>query len=178
MSRKDVYPLPRVDDIFDTLGDTKYFSSLDLCSGYCQIELDPESRPKSAFVTHRRLHEFVRLSFGLCNGPSTFQRLMEVVLSGLVWDSCFVYIDDVLVCSRTFEEHLQHLRQVFTQLREANLKLKPKKCLFLRDEVSYLGHVVTREGIRPDPSKTERIKEYPAPQDVSAAAILGLGVLL
>ena len=155
VSRKDVYPLPQVDDIFDTLGDTKYFSSLDLCSGYWQIELDPESRPKSTFVTHRGLHEFVRLPFGLCNGPSTFQRLMEVVLSGLVWDSCFVYIDDVLVCSRTFEEHLQHLRQVFTRLREANLKLKPKKCLFLRDEVSYLGHVVTREGIHPDPSKTE-----------------------
>ena len=155
VSRKDIYPLPRVDDIFDTLGDTKYFSSLDLCSGYWQIELDPESRPKSAFVTHRGLHEFVRLPFGLCNGPSTFQRLMEVVLSGLVWDTCFVYIDDVLVCSRTFEAHLQHLRQVFTRLREANLKLKPKKCLFLRDEVSYLGHVVTREGIRPDPSKTE-----------------------
>ena len=167
VSRKDVYPLPRINDILDTLGETKYFSSLDLCSGYWQIELHPESRPKSAFVTHRGLHEFVRLPFGLCNGPSTFQRLMEVVLSGLVWDSCFVYIDDVLVCSRTFEEHLEHLRQVFARLREANLKLKLKKCLFLQDEVSYLGHVVTREGIRPDPSKTERIKEYPVPKDVS-----------
>lgn len=79
---------------------------------------------------------------------------MEVVLSGLVWDSCFVYMDDVLVCSRIFEEHLEHLRQVFTRLHEANLKLKPK-CLFLRDGVSYLSHAVTREGIRPDPSKTE-----------------------
>jgi hypothetical protein len=77
VSRKDVYPLPRIDDIFDTLGDTKYFSSLDLCSGYWQIELEPESRPKSAFVTHRGLHKFIRLPFGLCNGPSTFQRLME-----------------------------------------------------------------------------------------------------
>ena len=167
VSRKDVYPLPRIDDILDTLGETRYFSSLDLCSGYWQIELHPESRPKSVFVTHRGLHEFVRLPFGLCNGPSTFQRLMEVVLSGLVWSSCFVYIDDVLVCSRTFEEHLQHLSQVFERLRQANLKLKPKKCLFLREEVPYLGHVVTREGIHPDPSKTAKIREYPVPKDVS-----------
>ena len=143
-----MYPLPRIDDILDTLGETKYFSSLDLCSGYWQIELHPDSRPKSAFVTHRGLHEFVRLPFGLCNGPSTFQRLMEVVLSGLVWNNCYVYIDDVLVCSRTFEEHLG---LVFERMRSANLKLKPKKCLFLRDEVPYLGHVVTREGIHPDP---------------------------
>ena len=84
VSRKDVYPLPCIDDIFDTLGETKYFSSLDL---YWQIELHPDSRQKSAFVTHRGLHEFVRLPFGLCNGPSTFQRLMEVVLDGLVWNT-------------------------------------------------------------------------------------------
>ena len=139
MSRKDVYPLPRIDDILDTLGEMKYFSSLDLCSGYWQIELHPDSWPKSAFVTHRGLHEFVQLPFGLCNSPSTFQRLMEVVLSGLVWDSCFVYIDDVLECSRTFEEHLELLRQVFARLREANLKLKAKKCLFLWDEVPYIS---------------------------------------
>ena len=161
-----MYPLPCIDDILDTLGETKYFSSLDLGSGYWQIELHPESRPKSAFVTHHGLHELARLPFGLCNGPSTFQRLMEVVLSGLVWNSCFVYMDDALVCSRTSEEHLEHLRQVFERLREANLELKPRKCLFLQDEVAYLGHihVVTREGIRPDPSKTERIKEYPTPR--------------
>ena len=81
VTRKDVYPLPRIDDILDTLGTSQYFSSLDLCAGYWQIELEPESCPKSAFVTHRGLHEFVRLPFGLCNGPSTFQRLMEVVLN-------------------------------------------------------------------------------------------------
>ena len=130
VSRKDVYPLPRIDDILDTLGQTKFFSSLDLCSGYWQIEMHPDSRSKTAFVTQPGFHEFVRLPFGLCNGPSTFQRLMEVVLNGLVWDSCFVYIDDVLVCSRTFDAHLRHLEQVFQRLREANLKLKPQKCFF------------------------------------------------
>ena len=130
MSRKDVYPLSRVDDILDTLGQTKFFSSLDLCSGYWQIAMHPDSRPKTAFVTHRGLHEFVRLPFGLRNGPSTFQWLMEVVLNGCVWDSCFVYIDDVLVCSRTFDAHLRHLEQVFQRLRDANLKLKPEKYFF------------------------------------------------
>ena len=162
-TKKDGYPLPRIDDILDTLGETKYFSSLDLCSGYWQIELHPESQPKSAFITSRGLYEFVRLPFGLCNGPSTFQRLMEVVLSGLVWKSCFVYIDDVLVCLRSFEKHLSHL-EVFSRLRHANLRLKPRKCLFLREEVPYLGHV-TRDGIKPDPTKTDKVRHYPVPMD-------------
>ena len=93
MTCKDVYPLPIIDDILDTLGTSQYFSSLDLSAGYWQIELEPESRSKSAFVTHCGLHEFVRLPFGLYNGLSMFQRLMEIVLNGLVWSSCFVYID-------------------------------------------------------------------------------------
>ena len=167
VTRKDVYPLPRIDDILDTLGGTRYFSSLDLCSGYWQIELDPESRPKSAFVTHRGLHEFVRLPFGLCNGPSTFQRLMEIVLSGLAWKNCFVYIDDVLVCSQTFDDHLAHLQQVFDRLRSANLRLNAKKCVLLKDEVHYLGHVVSQAGIYPSSSNVTKVKDYPTPADVS-----------
>lgn len=167
ISKKDVYPLPRIDDILDTLGNTKYFSSLDLCSGYWQVKLTPESRSKSAFVTHCGLYEFVRLSFGLCNGPSTFQRLMESVLSGLVWNSCFVYIDDVLVCSKTFAEHVNRLSEVFARLRSANLKLKAKKCLFLHETVPYLGHVVSPEGIKPDLEKTDKVKRYPVPTDTS-----------
>ena len=102
ITKKDVYPLPRIDDILDTLGKTKYFSSLDLCSGYWQVELDKESRQKSAFATHQGLFEFVRMPFGLCNAPATFQRLMQVVLAGLDWDICFNYIDDILVASGTF----------------------------------------------------------------------------
>ena len=132
VTSKDVYPLPRIDDILDTLGTSQYFSSLDLCAGYWQIVLEPDARPKSAFMTHRGLHEFVRLPFGLCNGPSTFQRLMEVVLNGLVWSTCFVYIDDVLVCSKTFDEHLKHLNEIFARLCSANLKLKAKKCLYVQ----------------------------------------------
>lgn len=95
LTKKDVYPLPRIDDILDTLGKLKYFSSLDLASGYWQVELDEESRQKSAFITHCGLYEFIRMPFGLCNAPATFQRLMQTVLSGLEWDPCFSYIDDI-----------------------------------------------------------------------------------
>ena len=128
ITTKDVYPLPRVDDILDTLAECKYFSSLDLASGYWQVELDAESRPKSAFTTYRGLFEFIRMPFGLCNAPATFQRLMQSVLSGLEWNTCFVYLDDILVASRSFADHLQHLRDVFARLRSAGLRLKPRKC--------------------------------------------------
>ena len=165
ITRKDVYPLPRIEDILDTLSGTKYFTSLDLAAGYWQIALEENSRSKTAFATHCGLHEFVRMPFGLCNGPATFQRLMEVVLAGLVWKNCYVYLDDILICSRTFTEHLQHLREVFERLREANLHLKPEKCLFVRETVPYLGHVVTKQGISPDPAKTRTVREYPPPSD-------------
>ena len=167
ISKKDVYPLPRIDDILDTLGGMKFFSSVDLAAGYWQIGMDAESAAKSAFITHQGLHEFVWMPFGMCNAPATFQTLMEKVLSGLIWKTCFVYIDDVLVCSNTFAEHLNHLQQVFARLRCAGLRLRANKCLFLREEVPYLGHVVTRHGIHPDPTKTEKMRKYPVPLDVS-----------
>ncbi len=166
-TKKDVYPIPRIDDILDTLGTAKYFSVLDLASGYWQVELDKEARQKSAFITHRGLFEFVRMPFGLCNAPATFQRLMQVVLSGLEWDSCFVYLDDILIASTTSEEHLRHLGEVFMRLRRAGLRLKPKKCHLLREELSYLGHVVSASGIKPDPAKVDKVRSYPTPTDAT-----------
>ena len=121
-------------------------STLDLASGYWQIEMSEEACQKSAFVTHHGLHEFVHMPFELCNAPTTFQRLMEVVLDGMLWKNCFVYIDDVLVCSKTLDEHLTHLTEVFRRLRKANLRLKPKKCMFLHPKVQYLGHVTVESG--------------------------------
>ena len=167
VTRKDVYPIPRIDDILDTLGRVNYFTSLDLASGYWQVELEEGSRSKSAFTTHRGLYEFTRMSFGLCNAPATFQRLMQRVLAGLEWDSCFVYLDDILIASSTFEEHLRHLREVFERLRQAHLRLKPKKCLLLREEVPYLGHIVSSAGIKPDPGKIEQVRGYPIPTDAT-----------
>ena len=166
-TRKDVYPLPRVDDILIALGDAKYFTSLDLASGYWQIELDEDARKKSAFTTYNGLFEFVRMPFGLCNAPATFQRLMQMVLSGLEYRGVFIYLDDVLVASKTFEEHLSHLREVFSRLRSACLRLKPRKCDILRDRVPFLGHIVSAAGIEPDPAKTDKIKDYPAPTNVT-----------
>ena len=167
VTRKDVYPLPRVDDLLVALGGAKYFSSLDLASGYWQVELAEDARQKSAFTTHHGLFEFVRMPFGLCNAPATFQRVMQKVLAGLEWKTCFVYLDDVLVVSETFQDHLLHLREVFSRLRAANLRLKPKKCGLLRQQVSFLGHVVSTEGIRADPMKTEKIESYPRPSNVT-----------
>ena len=166
-TKKDVYPLPRIDDILDTLGDSNYFSSLDLASGYWQVELDAESRQKSAFTTYRGLFEFVRMPFGLCNAPATFQRLMQTVLAGLEWRTCFVYLDDILVVSRSFDEHLQHPSEVFGRLRQAGLRLKPRKCGLLRDEVPFLGHIISTKGVRPDPAKIDKVQSYPVPTDAT-----------
>ena len=113
VTEKDVYPLPCINDILDTLGQAKYFTTLDLASGYWQVELEPNSRAKTAFTTHCGLYKFNRMPFGVCNAPATFQRLMQVVLAGLEWDCCFVYIDDILVASKSFKEHLRHLQLVF-----------------------------------------------------------------
>jgi len=103
----------------------------------------------------------------LCDAPATFQRLMQKVLSGLEYKCCFIYLDDVLVASKTFEDHLAHLREVFSRLRSSNLRLKPRKCELIRDRVPFLGHVVSARGIEPDPAKTERIVNYPMPTDVT-----------
>ena len=167
LTKRDVYRLPRIDDILDTAGGAKYFSTLDLASGYWQVELDQSAREKSAFTTHRGLFEFTRMPFGLCNAPATFQRLMQVILTGLEGKSCFVYLDDILVVSSTFEDHLSHLAELFERLRRAGLRLKPKKCLLLRKEVPYLGHVMTTSGIRPDPAKIETVKNFLTPTDVT-----------
>ena len=164
---KDTYPLPRTDDILATLGKTRFYSSLDLMAGYWQVGVAEQDRPKTAFITFGGLWEWNTLPFGLCNAPSLFQRLMERILAGILWNFCFCYIDDILVCSPTFEQHLDHLKQVFQRLRDANLKLKLKKCQFARTEVPYLGHVVTKDGVKVNPAKTQKIHDYPQPTSVT-----------
>ncbi|XP_044178256.1 uncharacterized protein LOC122960249 [Acropora millepora] len=155
VTRKDSYPLPRIDDALDALNGTRYFSTMDLMSGYWQVEMDPESREHTAFTTYGGLYEFLVMPFGLTNAPSTYQRLMECVLRNLTYKICLIYLDDILVYSKTFSDHLLHLRQVFERLRAANLKLKPSKCRFACHRVHYLGHVVSAAGIAPDEDKIE-----------------------
>lgn len=128
LTQKDAYPLPRIDDALDSLANACWFSTLDLASGYWQVEVDPKDKPKTAFTTRQGLFEFNVLSYGLCNSPSTFQRLMDLVLADLQWTTCLVYLDDRIVFGKTFQEHLGRLEQVFMSLYEANLKVKPSKC--------------------------------------------------
>ena len=162
-TRRDAYPLPRIDDTLDTLSGARWFSTLDLVAGYWQVELAEEDKEKTAFCTSDGLFEFNVLPFGLCNGPATFQRLMDLLLTGLQWSSCLVYLDDVIVVGRSFSEHLQNLDNVFRRLQNAGLKLKPQKCAFLKTEVLYLGHLVSRSGIATDPTKVEKVATWPIP---------------
>ena len=129
---KDAHPLPRIDDLLDTLHGAKWFSTLDLKSGYWQVPITEQDKAKTAFRTSSgQLFEFSQVPFGLCNAPATFSRLMDRVLAGLHWETCLFYLDDIIVFSSTWEEHLARLRQVFERLRHANLK-----CTFAANEVN------------------------------------------
>ncbi|KAI5753631.1 hypothetical protein M8J77_001985 [Diaphorina citri] len=165
VTRKDSYPLPRIDDTLDTLSGAEWFSTLDLKSGYWQVELHPEDKEKTAFSVGSGLWHFNVLPFGLCNAPATFERLMDCILRGLTWKTCLVYLDDIIVIGKTFQEQLDNLRAVFIRLRNAHLKLSPKKCNLFRTEVQYLGHVVSTEGVSTDPKKIEAVKSWPIPKD-------------
>ena len=175
VTRKDVYPLPRIDETLDTLGGARYFTTLDLASGYWQVPLKEEDMHKTAFSTHTGLWEFTVMPFGLCGAPASFQRLMEIMLAGLNWESCLVYLDDIIIFSRTFEEHLSRLESVLSRLRAGGLKLKVKKCAFCAPEVKYLGHIVSKDGLHPDESKVNAVQNFPVPQDLTQLrSFLGL----
>jgi hypothetical protein len=169
---RDAYPLPRIDDTLDALQHAQFLSTLDLRSGYWQVEMAPESRPLTAFVTHKGLFECTVTPFGLTNAPATFQRLMDIVLAGLKWQCCLVYLDDIIVYSSTFEQHLQDLRKVFSALADANLTLKASKCNFCRREMTYLGHLITPDGIKPDPGLIDTVAQFPAPKTIKRRASL------
>ncbi len=168
--------LPKVGDCLDCLHGAKLFSTLDLQAGYWQIEVKPEDRPKTAFVSTRRgLFEYVTMPFGLCNAPSTFQRCMELVMKGLQWKTLLIYLDDLILFSSTFEEHISLLDEVLTRFTKAGLKLKPSKCDLFQEQVIFLGHLVTSEGIKPDPAKVEAVHDWPTPKNVTGVrAFLGL----
>jgi hypothetical protein len=171
----DRYPLPNINDLFDMLGKSTYFTTLDLASGYHQIEVQEEDRPKTAFSTPFGLYEFNRMPFGLKTAPATFQRAMDNVLRGLQGIHCLVYLDDVIIFSKSLTEHVQKLKAIFDRFRETNLKVQLDKSHFLRKEVLYLGHTITSEGLKPNDDKIEAILKYPLPESVTQIkSFLGL----
>ena len=154
-------PLPQIDHIYARLRGSKIFSTFDLRSGYHHMELSPEARAKSAFVTPLDKFEFTRCPFGLTQAPAYFQRLINKVIKGLPF--AFGYLDDVLIHSPDIETQLQHMRVLFQRFREADLKLKDSKCNYFKTHVHYLGHLVSGKGIKPLPEKLESVKKMPAP---------------
>ena len=164
----DNHPLPLINCALDSLGQSKasYFSLVDLTSGYWQVEVAPSSRHLTSFVTHEGLFQFCKMPFGLSAAPATFQRLMNSVLRGLTWKTALVYLDDIIIFSQTFEDHLKHLQEVFDRLRTAGLKAKPNKMRLACQEIAYLGHKVSKKGLSPDPEKVRVIQDMKPPKTV------------
>ena len=165
-SRRDSYPLPRISEFISTLAGVKVFFTLDLKSGYYQIDMKPEDREKTAFTTQFGLFKWKVMPLGLCNSPSLFQRLTDLLMTGLNWHSVLVYLDNLLIFGRDYDEHYKNLREVLERLRGTLLKLSIKKCHLLKSEVTYLGHVIANGEVRPDPAKTKLIDTYPIPTNV------------
>ena len=164
---KDAYSLPRIESILDSLGGAQIFSTLDLKAGYWQVEMAEECKAYTAFTCGPLgFYECDTMPFGATNAPATFQRLMHDCLGELNMNWCIVYLDDIIIFSDTKEEHLKRLEAVFQKLCAAGLKLKPSKCFFFREEIEYLGHVVSGKGISTNPKKIEAVSKWPTPKTV------------
>ena len=163
---KNKYPLPRIDLLFDQLAGAKVFSKIDLRSGYHQIKIRPEDVPKTAFTTRYGLYEYLVMSFGLTNAPAHFMYLMNSVFMPELDKFVVVFIDDILIYSKTKKEHAEHLRIVLTRLREHQLYAKFSKCEFWLDKVHFLGHVLSAEGVAVDPGKVEDVLNWKPPTTV------------
>ena len=160
---KDCFPIPRIEQCLDTLCGNRYFSTLDLLSGYWQIAIHPEDRKKTAFLTKYGLFEHKMMCFGLCNAPATFQRAMQYVLSGLLREKALCYLDDVISLGTDFESALSNLREIFDRFREHNLKMKPKKCVLFQEQVEYLGRLVSHKGVTLRSEHVQVIRDWPVP---------------
>ena len=165
---KDAQTLPRIEESLDSLNGAVIFTCLDLKSGYWQVELDEESIPYTAFtVGPLGFFECLRMPFGLTNAPATFQRLMESCLGDLHLNWCIIYLDDIIIYSKTPEEHIERLDGVLEKLQKAGLKLKPSKCEFIKGRITYLGHIVSKNGIETDPKKIAAVVQWPKPTTVT-----------
>uniref|UniRef100_A0AB38Z1R9 RNA-directed DNA polymerase n=1 Tax=Pitica errantivirus TaxID=3078414 RepID=A0AB38Z1R9_9VIRU len=160
----DRYPMPQIEEILDSLGKSEYFSTLDLKSGFHQIPMDPKHIEKTAFSTDKGHFEFTRMPFGLKNAPATFQRAMNNILADYIGTKCYVYLDDIIIIGFNLENHIENLRLVLKRLCEFNLKIQLDKCEFLKKQTEFLGHIISSEGVKPNPEKIEKIIQWPLPK--------------
>ena len=173
----DKYPIPCIDELIDMVGRNKpkIFTSLDLMRGYHQVKMDEDSKHKTAFVCHMGLFQFCRMPFGLTNAPATFQRIMSQLFAGKEWEFVSVYLDDLLIASKSMTEHMVHVKKVLSRLKDVGLRLKPSKCMFATEEIEYLGHTLTPEGVKPNSKKVEAVRDFPIPKNVKEVkSFLGL----
>lgn len=175
VTKGDAYPLPLIQETLENLGNSRYYTTLDLASGYHQIPIAAEDQEKTGFTTVGGHFEYQRMAFGLTGAPATFQRYMDNLLASLKGTECLVYLDDVIIFSTTINQHAERLIHVLDTFQRANLKVNLEKCKFAQASVNYLGHLVTAEGVKPDPSKIEAIKGFPQPRNVrEVRGFLGL----
>ena len=175
ITKKNVYPLPRIDELLDRLEGAKFFTKIDLRQGYHQIRIAEADVEKTAFRTRYGHYEYLVLPFGLTNAPATFMGLMNEVFRPLLDKSVVIYLDDILIFSRTWEDHLRNVGAVLQRLRDSKLYAKLSKCEFGKESVEFLGHVVSNEGVSVDAKKVEAIKEWPVPTNIhDLRAFLGL----
>ncbi|CAI4220462.1 unnamed protein product, partial [Auanema sp. JU1783] len=174
ITRKQTYVIPTISDIVDLAAGAMYFSNFDLVSGFFQIPLKKSDRHLTAFTTNSGTYQYRRMPMGLCGAPHTFQTAVRYLQSKC---KCrlFVYLDDLLIISEQADQHLADINNVLENVKQLGMKIKLKKCSFAKDEVKFLGLIVGRTGIKPDPAKVQAIKEYPAPRTTTAVrAFLGM----
>lgn len=163
---KNKYPLPLIEDLLDELHGAQWFTSLDLCSGFHQIRIAPGEEYKTAFQIHSGHYEYKVMPYGVTGGPATFQTIMNVILASLLRKCVVVFVDDILIYSKTWEDHLLHVKEVLTILLQHQFHIKLSKCAFAKQQLTYLGHTVSPAGVSTDPSKITIIKDWPQPQNI------------
>ena len=174
-SRKNLYPLPRIDSCRDAMAGACWFSTLDPRAGYHQVKMKPSSAEKTTFVTREGTFKFRVMPFGLTVARATFQRLMDMIMAGLNLEICLVYLDDIIVFASGVHEHLKRLMSIFERLLGARLKLKPPKCTMFQKSVSFLGHVISERRVATDPGKVECVVIWPVPSSIrDVSSFVGL----